>query len=612
MFFTLPRFTRRNCLPREPYLLSWKPDPISLFFTGDVLVFVNETCVLGFTHHDMVTMFQSIATGELVSLEVCRGYPLPFDPDDPNTEIVTTVAVTSPEQGDWASELERQRAQQGAGAQPDVQSMPDLSAGPAVGAAGQRRPGSADLLASDFDREDFGGEAEGELASIPIVRGGMGFGFTIADSGRGQKVKKILDRPRCKSLQEGDVLVRINAVDVRGMSHAEVVQVLKDCPRDREAEICVRRGPGSAVSPTSPVKGSSKYKREGIGALRPKSGFLFRSKTPTAELYSTQEKERVPNRPKTPLVDTRNMAPSGRSKTPTSLRPQDNPAPFQRGDPSRASLGGAYANHQPPYAGGGYNLADRMVALNLQNSQMDAGGGEATYYNQQTFGLQPGQEGYPGGYQPDPSAGYNGYDYGNGDYAHQPGPAGLLPSPGKTYQQNGGQPQYSNYNGFGNYEGQPAGVPGYGFSPAGYRAGSLPRGSSVSSNSGRKESTSFEHSEPLPGNLTRWPRPERRPGADCIELTVTLHRHDSGFGFRIVGGTEEGSQVSIGHIVPGGAADVDGRLFSGDEIVAVDGMAVLNTSHHQVVSYMGQAASSGRVSLTVRRRIHQGKKSVRE
>ncbi len=33
-------------------------------------MYVNDTCVLGFTHHDMVTMFQSIATGELVSLEV--------------------------------------------------------------------------------------------------------------------------------------------------------------------------------------------------------------------------------------------------------------------------------------------------------------------------------------------------------------------------------------------------------------------------------------------------------------------------------------------------------------------------------------------------------------
>lgn len=52
-----------------------------------------DQCVLGYTHHDMVNMFQSIAPGQAVALEVCRGYPLPFDPNDPNTEIVTTVAV---------------------------------------------------------------------------------------------------------------------------------------------------------------------------------------------------------------------------------------------------------------------------------------------------------------------------------------------------------------------------------------------------------------------------------------------------------------------------------------------------------------------------------------
>ena len=52
-----------------------------------------DQCVLGYTHHDMVNMFQSIAPGQAVALEVCRGYPLPFDPNDPNTEIVTTLAV---------------------------------------------------------------------------------------------------------------------------------------------------------------------------------------------------------------------------------------------------------------------------------------------------------------------------------------------------------------------------------------------------------------------------------------------------------------------------------------------------------------------------------------
>ena len=31
-----------------------------------------------------------------------------------------------------------------------------------------------------------------DIATVPITKGGMGFGFTIADSAYGQKVKKIL------------------------------------------------------------------------------------------------------------------------------------------------------------------------------------------------------------------------------------------------------------------------------------------------------------------------------------------------------------------------------------------------------------------------------------
>merc|ERR1719192_1714309 len=81
-----------------------------------------------------------------------------------------------------------------------------------------------------------------DLVTIPIVKGGMGFGFTIADSAGGQKVKKILDRPRCKNLNEGDILVEINTVNVVNMSHNEVVQVLKDCTRGQEAAITIQRG----------------------------------------------------------------------------------------------------------------------------------------------------------------------------------------------------------------------------------------------------------------------------------------------------------------------------------------------------------------------------------
>lgn len=58
---------------------------------------------------------------------------------------------------------------------------------------------------------------------------------------------------------------------------------------------------------------------------------------------------------------------------------------------------------------------------------------------------------------------------------------------------------------------------------------------------------------------------------------ITLERQQLGFGFRIVGGTEEGSQVTVGHIVPGGAADGNQRIATGDEILSIDG--------HNVVSF---------------------------
>ena len=64
-------------------------------------------------------------------------------------------------------------------------------------------------------------------------------------------------------------------------------------------------------------------------------------------------------------------------------------------------------------------------------------------------------------------------------------------------------------------------------------------------------------------------------------------------------------QVSVGHIVPGGAADLDGRLRLNDEIVMVDGYSVVGASHRSVVEVMGAAAAAGRVSLGIRRPIGQ-------
>ena len=70
----------------------------------------------------------------------------------------------------------------------------------------------------------------------------MGFGFTIADSAYGQKVKQIMDKGRCQTLQEGDILVEINQIKVKDMNHADVVRVLKNCKRDIASQIVIQRG----------------------------------------------------------------------------------------------------------------------------------------------------------------------------------------------------------------------------------------------------------------------------------------------------------------------------------------------------------------------------------
>lgn len=79
-----------------------------------------------------------------------------------------------------------------------VKSLPDLYSGEKVG-DGTERPSSTDLI--------LGADTRPEYLTIPIVKGAMGFGFTIADSAYGQKVKKILDRQRCKNLMEVSTVV---------------------------------------------------------------------------------------------------------------------------------------------------------------------------------------------------------------------------------------------------------------------------------------------------------------------------------------------------------------------------------------------------------------------
>lgn len=62
--------------------------------------------------------------------------------------------------------------------------------------------------------------------------------------------------------------------------------------------------------------------------------------------------------------------------------------------------------------------------------------------------------------------------------------------------------------------------------------------------------------------------------------------------------------------MPSGAAEKDGRLRAGDELIGIDGVMVKGRSHKQVLDLMTNAARNGQVMLTVRRKvIYRGERS---
>ncbi|XP_019746570.1 membrane-associated guanylate kinase, WW and PDZ domain-containing protein 1 isoform X4 [Hippocampus comes] len=393
--------------------------------TGDVIVSVNDTIVLGYTHAQVVKIFQSIPIGSMVDLALCRGYPLPFDPDDPNTSLVTSVAILDKE--------------------PIIvngQETFDSPSNPSGPLNGQREPRAHSPSAEALSNNLLGYTSDvvtlassivtqPELITIHMEKGDKGFGFTIADSltGGGQRVKQIVDYPRCRGLKEGDILMEVNKRNVQNMSHNQVVDLLSKCPRGSEVTMLVQRG-------VVPAKRSPKLVHQ--------------------------------------------------------LERKDSQSSSQHSVCSHRSTHADSPSH-PPSAMPGEAVVPTPAAP-----------------NQPLPGLPP-----------------------------QDPPDGTLtlqkkPDPFKIWAQSRSM-----------YE-------------------------------------------------------SRLP--DCQEQDIFLWRKDTGFGFRILGGNEPGEPIYIGHIVKYGAADEDGRLRSGDELICVDGTAVVGKSHQLVVQLMQQAAKQGHVNLTVRRK----------
>lgn len=221
-----------------------------------MIVSVNDTCVLGYTHAQVVKIFQSIPIGSMVDLELCRGYPLPFDPDDPNTSLVTSVAIVDKEpiivNGQESYDSASSHGSQG-GSQSG--SSANVATGNVVGINGVRepRPHSPSAEVTSNGSHGYPNDVvtlassiatQPELITVHMEKGDKGFGFTIADSpsGGGQRVKQIVDYPRCRGLREGDIIVEVNKRNVQNLTHNQVVDILSKCPKGSEVTMLVQRG----------------------------------------------------------------------------------------------------------------------------------------------------------------------------------------------------------------------------------------------------------------------------------------------------------------------------------------------------------------------------------
>ncbi|XP_073802472.1 membrane-associated guanylate kinase, WW and PDZ domain-containing protein 2a isoform X27 [Danio rerio] len=241
--------------------------------TGDVIVYINDVCVLGTTHADVVKLFQSVPIGQSVTLVLCRGYPLPYDPEDAANTLLSPLGL-----------IDRPLLVNGRNSYDSYMEYISRTArfvDPLQTTMVQPHPGDTHLDAGPLEDSvsmASSGAAGGELLTINMVKGADGFGFTIADSNGGQRVKQILEAQGCPGLCEGDLIVEINQQPALTLSHTQVVELLKECPIGTEATLVIQRGGTEPGLPRAslPADPSAEFQEVEVHLRRQKSGFGFR------------------------------------------------------------------------------------------------------------------------------------------------------------------------------------------------------------------------------------------------------------------------------------------------------------------------------------------------
>ncbi|KAM7535432.1 hypothetical protein Aperf_G00000100055 [Anoplocephala perfoliata] len=106
---------------------------------------------------------------------------------------------------------------------------------------------------------------------------------------------------------------------------------------------------------------------------------------------------------------------------------------------------------------------------------------------------------------------------------------------------------------------------------------------------------------PSPALMSATSSPIRKPidGSQVTDVDVNLRRDERGFGLRLIGGAEEGTQVRVGALTPGGQAELSGKICSGDTLIAINGVSVVGSTHSSVVQLLSAAAPTSNTTVTL-------------
>lgn len=348
-------------------------------------------------------------------------------------------------------------------------------------------------------------------------------------------------------------MLSINNTEVKNLPHSEVVQLLKEC---QSTTIKILR----MSKKGSKTRENREHKKKKLNIFE-----KSRSKTPTADFCSSQPKMVLPVRSKTPLVDTRTRIQTpllGEDTEDEEVGMHANGGRLRQTKHDFSSFVNALGDADSYSTGLNFDYKSKPVNFNTTDDRLPEdciySSTSASYYNH-------------------PVAEPNFCDYQNLNLSVDHDkfcPCYVCKDINKDFS-------YSQY--------------------------SLPP--QMSESVGQKLSEYLIERKRMGPNM----KSHQEHEIDALERTtkrdenyfiteVTLVRQATGFGFRVVGGTEEGSHVSIGHIVPGGSASMS-NCQTNDEILMINGEPVENASHHKVVQMIGEAGLRGQVTLLLRRRL---------